>query len=124
MSLTKNSNEAKSYINQFEGSFAVKNVGIDSVQTPSFLSKLVPTLNLMRWRFILLGFILGITGSWLIFSLIYYGVSRLDTDTFTCIENVNDFASAFCYSIEVQVTIGNYICIYVKSFLFFCEIEP
>ncbi|MEN2497301.1 MAG: inward rectifier potassium channel 2 [Marteilia pararefringens] len=94
--------------------FSIKNVAINSVHTPSFFSRFAPTINNMKWRYILLLFFAGIIGSWLFFALIYWMISSLDLSHFNksgldgmnCLINVTDFPSALLYSMELQSTIG------------------
>jgi len=87
--------------------YNVKSVGLDAVHTPSFSSILVPKLDNLKWRYILLVFALGTVGSWLLFGSVYaLIVHYTNTATFQCFANVDNFASAYLYSLEIQVTIG------------------
>uniref|UniRef100_A0A4W5RAQ3 Potassium inwardly rectifying channel subfamily J member 1b n=1 Tax=Hucho hucho TaxID=62062 RepID=A0A4W5RAQ3_9TELE len=81
----------------------------------AFLVDFFTTIVEIRWHFVLLLFIASFTGSWFIFSLLWYWIAKSNGDligqNFTashahCIVNVNDFTTAFLYSLETQTTIG------------------
>uniref|UniRef100_A0A668V1N9 Potassium inwardly rectifying channel subfamily J member 1b n=1 Tax=Oreochromis aureus TaxID=47969 RepID=A0A668V1N9_OREAU len=69
----------------------------------------------IRWRFVLLLFVAVFTGSWFIFSLLWYWIAKSNGDMagqnrteghIQCIDNVNGLTTAFLYSLETQTTIG------------------
>ncbi|XP_054612006.1 ATP-sensitive inward rectifier potassium channel 1-like [Dunckerocampus dactyliophorus] len=69
----------------------------------------------IRWRFVLLLFVASFTGSWFIFSLLWYWIAKSNGDLMgqtgtdghvMCIANVNSLTTAFLYSLETQTTIG------------------
>uniref|UniRef100_A0A667Y3B0 Potassium inwardly rectifying channel subfamily J member 1b n=1 Tax=Myripristis murdjan TaxID=586833 RepID=A0A667Y3B0_9TELE len=69
----------------------------------------------IRWRFVLLLFVASFTGSWFIFSLLWYWIAKSNGDLteqnrtdghVQCIDNVNGLTTAFLYSLETQTTIG------------------
>uniref|UniRef100_A0A3Q3WNE3 Uncharacterized protein n=1 Tax=Mola mola TaxID=94237 RepID=A0A3Q3WNE3_MOLML len=69
----------------------------------------------IRWRFVLLLFVASFTGSWFIFSLLWYWIARSNGDLMgqnrtdghvRCVDNVNGLTTAFLYSLETQTTIG------------------
>ncbi|XP_040907843.1 ATP-sensitive inward rectifier potassium channel 1b [Toxotes jaculatrix] len=69
----------------------------------------------IRWRFVLLLFVASFTGSWFIFSLLWYWIAKSNGDLtgqnrtdghIQCIDNVNGLTTAFLYSLETQTTIG------------------
>lgn len=69
----------------------------------------------IRWRFVLLLFVAVFTGSWFIFSLLWYWIAKSNGDLagqnrteghIQCIDNVNGLTTAFLYSLETQTTIG------------------
>ncbi|XP_031163997.2 ATP-sensitive inward rectifier potassium channel 1b [Sander lucioperca] len=81
----------------------------------AFLVDFWTTFMEIRWRFILLLFVASFTGSWFIFSLLWYWVARSNGDLMgqnrtdghiQCIDNVNGLTTAFLYSLETQTTIG------------------
>ncbi|XP_034033574.1 ATP-sensitive inward rectifier potassium channel 1b [Thalassophryne amazonica] len=68
-----------------------------------------------RWRFVILLFVATFTGSWFIFSLLWYWIAKSNGDLTAqnrteghvqCIDNVNGLTTAFLYSLETQTTIG------------------
>ncbi|XP_061595097.1 ATP-sensitive inward rectifier potassium channel 1-like [Cololabis saira] len=68
-----------------------------------------------RWRFVLLLFVAAFTGSWFIFSLLWYWIAKSNGDLagqnrtdghVQCVDNVNGLTTAFLYSLETQTTIG------------------
>lgn len=69
----------------------------------------------IRWRFVLLLFVASFTGSWFIFSLLWYWIAKSNGDLtgqnrtdghVQCVDNVNGLTTAFLYSLETQTTIG------------------
>ncbi|KAM3868639.1 ATP-sensitive inward rectifier potassium channel 1-like [Diretmus argenteus] len=81
----------------------------------AFLGDLWTTFVEIRWRFVLLLFVASFTGSWFIFSLLWYWMAKSNGDLtgqnrtaghIKCIENVNGLTTAFLYSLETQTTIG------------------
>ncbi|XP_062261942.1 ATP-sensitive inward rectifier potassium channel 1-like isoform X2 [Platichthys flesus] len=69
----------------------------------------------IRWRFVFLLFVASFTGSWFIFSLLWYWIAESNGDLteqnstdghMRCIDNVNGLTTAFLYSLETQTTIG------------------
>ncbi|XP_041751177.1 ATP-sensitive inward rectifier potassium channel 1-like [Coregonus clupeaformis] len=69
----------------------------------AFLVDFFTTIVEIRWRFVLLLFIASFTGSWFIFSLLWYWIAQSNGN---CIEHVNCLTTAFLYSLETQTTIG------------------
>lgn len=68
-----------------------------------------------RWRFVLLLFVASFTGSWFIFSLLWYWIAKSNGDLtgqnrtdehVRCVDNVHGLTTAFLYSLETQTTIG------------------
>ncbi|XP_032390383.1 ATP-sensitive inward rectifier potassium channel 1b [Etheostoma spectabile] len=81
----------------------------------AFLVDFWTTFMEIRWRFVLLLFVASFTGSWFIFSLLWYWIARNNGDLMgqnrtdghiQCIDNVNGLTTAFLYSLETQTTIG------------------
>jgi potassium inwardly-rectifying channel subfamily J, other len=81
------------------------------------LSDLFNTIIDIKWRWHLIVFILSFLISWLLFAFIWYLVAYVHGDLSIqkqeykihkepCVHGVNDFTSAFLYSIETQHTIG------------------
>ncbi|XP_017284647.1 ATP-sensitive inward rectifier potassium channel 1-like [Kryptolebias marmoratus] len=69
----------------------------------------------IRWRFVLLLFVATFTGSWFVFSLLWFWIAKSNGDLtgqnrtdghVRCMDNVNSLTSAFLYSLETQTTIG------------------
>ncbi|XP_061902523.1 ATP-sensitive inward rectifier potassium channel 1-like [Entelurus aequoreus] len=69
----------------------------------------------IRWRFVLLLFVASFTGSWFVFSLLWYWIAKSNGDLAApggvdghvmCVANVNSLTTAFLYSLETQTTIG------------------
>ncbi|XP_016897458.1 ATP-sensitive inward rectifier potassium channel 1-like isoform X1 [Cynoglossus semilaevis] len=69
----------------------------------------------IRWRFVFLLFVASFTGSWFVFSLLWYWIAKNNGDLIgqnhtdahvQCVENVNGLTTAFLYSLETQTTIG------------------
>ena len=81
----------------------------------SFVLDFWTTFVEIRWRFVLLFFVASFTGSWFVFSLLWYWVAKSNGDLYgqnrteehvRCIDNVNGLTTAFLYSLETQTTIG------------------
>ncbi|XP_068186727.1 ATP-sensitive inward rectifier potassium channel 1b [Antennarius striatus] len=69
----------------------------------------------IRWRFVLLLFVASFTGSWFVFSLLWYWIAKSNGDLMgqnrtdehiRCVDNVHGLTTAFLYSLETQTTIG------------------
>jgi len=63
----------------------------------------MPKLDEYKWRYIILMFLVGTVGSWLVFGCIYTLIAHVSP---ACIADVANFSTAFLYAVEVQVTIG------------------
>ncbi|XP_041742981.1 ATP-sensitive inward rectifier potassium channel 1-like [Coregonus clupeaformis] len=81
----------------------------------AFLGDFWTTVVEIRWRFVLLLFVASFTGSWFVFSLLWYWIAKSNGDLIgqnstdshvSCIDNVNGLTTAFLYSLETQTTIG------------------
>ncbi|CAL8268157.1 unnamed protein product [Merluccius merluccius] len=81
----------------------------------AFLLDFWTTFVEIRWRFVLLFFVASFTGSWFVFSLLWYWVAKSNGDLggqnrteehVRCIDNVHGLTTAFLYSLETQTTIG------------------
>jgi len=88
---------------------------VDYSDHVAFLLDFWTTFVEIRWRFVLLLFVSSFTGSWFIFSLLWYWVAKSNGDLsgqnrteehVRCIDNVNGLTTAFLYSLETQTTIG------------------
>uniref|UniRef100_A0A3B3ZYC0 Uncharacterized protein n=1 Tax=Periophthalmus magnuspinnatus TaxID=409849 RepID=A0A3B3ZYC0_9GOBI len=91
------------------------NIEYDNSARLAFLVDMWTTVVEIRWRFVLLLFIISFTGSWFIFSLLWYWIAKSNGDLASqnrtighvrCIDNVNGLTTAFLYSLETQTTIG------------------
>jgi potassium inwardly-rectifying channel subfamily J len=79
-----------------------------------YLVDIFTTLVDMRWRYNVLLFTAAFVVSWLAFSVVWYVIARVHSDTEhrddedwePCVSNVYDFPSALLFSIETQSTIG------------------
>ncbi|ESN92971.1 hypothetical protein HELRODRAFT_108208 [Helobdella robusta] len=79
-----------------------------------FLSDIFTTLSDMRWRYCLIMFVLAYLSTWTAFSVVYWFIAYVHEDTVNidnadwdpCISNVQNFVSAFLFSVETQHTIG------------------
>ncbi|XP_030646472.1 ATP-sensitive inward rectifier potassium channel 11 [Chanos chanos] len=78
-----------------------------------FLQDVFTTLVDLKWLHTLIIFTMSFLCSWLLFGMIWWliafahGDLHLNEDDFVpCVTDINSFASAFLFSIEVQVTIG------------------
>ena len=73
-----------------------------------YLADHFTTLIESRWRYVFLIFSLSFLTSWLVFGSIWWGiyVYRLKYFDKICIEKVDDWTSAFLFSLETQTTIG------------------
>ncbi|KAM9729740.1 ATP-sensitive inward rectifier potassium channel 1b [Menidia menidia] len=81
----------------------------------AFLVDFWTTFVEIRWRFVLLLFVAAFTGSWFLFSLLWYWIAKTNGDLteqnrteehIQCVDNVNGLTTAFLYSLETQTTIG------------------
>ncbi|XP_030010413.1 ATP-sensitive inward rectifier potassium channel 1-like [Sphaeramia orbicularis] len=81
----------------------------------AYLGDVWTTVVEIRWRFVLLLFVATFTGSWFMFSLLWYWIAKSNGDLnaqnrtdghVQCIDNVNGLTTAFLYSLETQTTIG------------------
>lgn len=81
----------------------------------AFLLDFWTTFVEIRWRFVLLLFVASFTGSWFLFSLLWYWIAKSNGDLagqsrpaghVQCVDNVNGLTAAFLYSLETQTTIG------------------
>ncbi|XP_042287079.1 ATP-sensitive inward rectifier potassium channel 1b [Thunnus thynnus] len=88
---------------------------IESSNQFAYLVDFWTTFVEIRWRFVLLLFVASFTGSWFIFSLLWYWIAKSNGDLtgqnrtdehVQCIDNVNGLTTAFLYSLETQTTIG------------------
>ncbi|KAM9847280.1 ATP-sensitive inward rectifier potassium channel 1-like [Aulostomus maculatus] len=88
---------------------------IESSNHFAYLVDVWTTFVEIRWRFVLLLFVASFTGSWFIFSLLWYWIAKSNGDLpgqnrtdghVQCIDNVNGLTTAFLYSLETQTTIG------------------
>ena len=101
-----------------QGGYNVQYVGLGSVERPSCVSRIMPKLDEYKWRYIILMFLVGTVGSWLVFGCIYTLIAHVSP---ACIADVANFSTAFLYAVEVQVTIGNfYIDSFIKLNIFIC----
>ncbi|KAM8835024.1 ATP-sensitive inward rectifier potassium channel 1-like [Synchiropus picturatus] len=94
------------------------NIEFGNIESGNHLAYLVDfwtTFVEIRWRFVLLLFVASFTGSWFLFSLLWYWIARSNGDLtgqnrtvghVQCIDNVNGLTTAFLYSLETQTTIG------------------
>ncbi|CAL1572862.1 unnamed protein product [Knipowitschia caucasica] len=91
------------------------NIEFDHGARLAFLGDMWTTVVEIRWRFVLLLFVTSFTGSWFVFSLLWYWIAKTNGDLagqnrtsehVTCIDNVNGLTTAFLYSLETQTTIG------------------
>ncbi|KAK7926032.1 hypothetical protein WMY93_008342 [Mugilogobius chulae] len=91
------------------------NIEYDNSTRLAFLGDMWTTIVEIRWRFVLLLFVSSFTGSWFIFSLLWYWIAKTNGDLASqnrtighvkCIDNVNGLTTAFLYSLETQTTIG------------------
>ncbi len=79
-----------------------------------FLGDIFTTTLDMRWRYVLLMFLLAFVMSWLLFGILWWIVVishgdhlHVDDDNWQpCMGNVYDFITAFLFSLETQHTIG------------------
>ncbi|XP_055331427.1 ATP-sensitive inward rectifier potassium channel 12-like isoform X2 [Paramacrobiotus metropolitanus] len=69
----------------------------------------------LKWKYVLLFFLISLVSSWLLFGLIFYLIALVhgdmeeiheDSKFVPCLVNIHNFASAFLYSIETMHTIG------------------
>ena len=70
-----------------------------------YFSDLFTTLVDADWKWIIGLFSSSYVGSWLVFGLLWFAVSK-SRDPFECLDNVDSFPSALLLSIETQTTIG------------------
>ncbi|KAF7661373.1 hypothetical protein LDENG_00262610 [Lucifuga dentata] len=94
------------------------NIEFGNIEYSSHFAYLVDfwtTFVEIRWRFVLLLFVASFTGSWFIFSLLWYWIAKSNGDLagqnhtdgqVRCIDNINGLTTAFLYSLETQTTIG------------------
>ncbi|XP_072301700.1 ATP-sensitive inward rectifier potassium channel 1-like [Eucyclogobius newberryi] len=91
------------------------NIEYDNSARWAFLGDMWTTIVEIRWRFVLLLFVTSFTGSWFIFSLLWYWIAKTNGDLTSqnhtighvkCIDNINGLTTAFLYSLETQTTIG------------------
>ncbi|XP_077596004.1 ATP-sensitive inward rectifier potassium channel 1-like isoform X2 [Stigmatopora nigra] len=95
------------------------NIEFGNVESANHLAYLVDvwtTFVEVRWRFVILLFVMSFTGSWFFFSLVWYWMARGNGDMAAwhnrtdghvmCITNVDSLTTAFLYSLETQTTIG------------------
>lgn len=76
-----------------------------------YLTDIFTTLVELRWRMVLLFFLLSYILSWLFFGLIYWLIAYINGDTHgeksrLCVANTRGFTGAFLFSMETQATIG------------------
>lgn len=76
-----------------------------------YLTDIFTTLVELRWRVVILFFLLSYILSWLFFGLIYWLIAYINGDIHgeqsrLCVANVRDFTGAFLFSTETQSTIG------------------
>lgn len=94
------------------------NIEFGNIKYSSHLAYLLDfwtTFVEIRWRFVLLLFVASFTGSWFVFSLLWYWIAKSNGDLtgqnrtdehVRCVDNVNGLTTAFLYSLETQTTIG------------------
>ena len=70
-----------------------------------YFSDLFTTLVDAHWKWIIGLFASSYVGSWLVFGLLWFVVSK-SREPFECLDNVDSFPSALLLSIETQTTIG------------------
>ncbi|GAU93129.1 hypothetical protein RvY_05115 [Ramazzottius varieornatus] len=78
------------------------------------VSDLWNTLIDLKWRFILILFMMSFVISWALFAVIFYVIASAhgdlehleDENWKPCVKNLNGFTAAFLYSVESQHTIG------------------
>ena len=94
-------------VKRSSGRSDINHVGIPPRGFLGFLTDGFTTLINSRWSVVILFFCALYVVSWLVFgcvwTLIAYGSDRYNS---TCIVNVQDFSSAFLFSVETEVTIG------------------
>ena len=77
-----------------------------------YMADIFTTLVDIKWRWNLLNFVLAFMLSWFIFALLWWLIAFSHGDfegkagNKPCVEEVNDFSTAFLFSIETQQTIG------------------
>jgi len=90
--------------------FATKNgvLNINYMNLPGLKRKLLKdffhTIMDAKWRYFMLLFTLSFVIPWILFAAIWYLIVKLRD--INCVDNVDDFATAFLFSVETQVTIG------------------
>merc|ERR1712159_132037 len=77
--------------------------GSDSL-TRKLLVDFFHTIMDAKWRYFMLLFMLSFMIPWIFFAAIWYLVVKVRNTT--CVDNVDSFAQAFLFSLEIQVTIG------------------
>uniref|UniRef100_A0A665TY22 ATP-sensitive inward rectifier potassium channel 1-like n=1 Tax=Echeneis naucrates TaxID=173247 RepID=A0A665TY22_ECHNA len=98
-----------------DGRCNIEFANIDCSDHLAYLVDFWTTFVEFRWRFVLLLFVASFTGSWFIFSLLWYWIAKSNGDLsgqnrtdghIQCVDNVNGLTTAFLYSLETQTTIG------------------
>ncbi|XP_062405227.1 ATP-sensitive inward rectifier potassium channel 11-like [Sardina pilchardus] len=106
--------EAKQRKARFVGKNGSCNVAHTNIREQGrFLLDVFTTLVDLKWLHTLLIFTMSFLCSWLLFGMIWWLIAfahgdldQKGDDFIPCVTSINSFASAFLFSIEVQVTIG------------------
>uniref|UniRef100_UPI00358E512E ATP-sensitive inward rectifier potassium channel 12-like n=1 Tax=Myxine glutinosa TaxID=7769 RepID=UPI00358E512E len=82
-----------------------------SEQPRRYLADIFTTCVDIRWRWLMLFFVLAFILTWLAFAVAFWFLAWLNGDLdrsegTPCVENVSSFTSAFLFSVETQTTIG------------------
>ena len=95
-------------IKRYDNRPQIKRKGLPPRGWFGFLADGFTTIIDARWYQIIFLFWAVYISSWLLFSFLWLAVDAAyeSVRNQTCIENLNDFSSAFLYSLETQLTIG------------------
>ena len=94
-------------VKRSSGRSLVQHVNLPPKHTLGYLRDFFTTIVNTRWYLIILFFSALYFSSWLLFGSLWLGLNAAyDSGNSTCVMHVNDFQSAFLFSVETQMTIG------------------
>ena len=94
-------------VKRSSGRSLVQHLNVPTQYRLGYFRDFFTTVVNSRWYFIILFFSALYITSWMLFGSAWLGLNAAyDSGNSTCITNVDDFPSAFLFSVETQMTIG------------------
>ena len=108
MAINLNRRHSRRLVDRSTGRPLIKYKNLPAEGWLGYISDGFTTLINAKWYVILLIFASMYCISWLLFGFCWWGIDTAyaEIGNFSCVSNINGFASSFLFSIETQLTIG------------------